>query len=107
MSFTEKTRYKEFGLVNHFEYDEIDRTMDSEPAIKTLVCLRRSTNYFSTLETLVHTVRVGETYHNLAQHYYNDARLWWFIADYNTRTSLELKEDDKIVIPPTTEVRSY
>jgi nucleoid-associated protein YgaU len=107
MAFTEKTRYKEFGLVSHYEYSSEDRIIDSDFEKESLVCLRRSTNYFSILETLVHCIKPGENYHNLAMHYYGDSRLWWFIADYNTKTSLELKQDDKIIIPPTTEVRSY
>lgn len=34
---------------------------------------------------LEHTVREGERLDLLALHYYNDARLWWRIADANAQ----------------------
>ena len=44
-SFDRKSRYKEYGLVVHFEFDTIDRTLDSSPSKSSIVCLRRSTHY--------------------------------------------------------------
>jgi nucleoid-associated protein YgaU len=107
-SFDRKSRYKEYGLVVHFEFDTIDRTLDSSPSKSSIVCLRRSTHYYSTLETLTHVVKPGESIHSLARNYYKDARLWWFIADYNPKVDVfNLKEDDELIIPPNTEVASY
>ena len=106
--FTSKTRYKEFGLVTHFQYNQYDRNIKATPAYENLVCFNRPTNFFSILDTLTHVVKPGQTIHMLARHYYNDARLWWFIADYNTTVDFNnLKEGDELIIPPNTEVFSY
>lgn len=106
--FTRKTRYKESGLIGNFEYNSFDRTINSEPARETDVVLRRSTHYYSTLETITHCVYQGQNIHNIAKSYYKDARLWWFIADYNPRVDVfNLKEFDELIIPPSTEVFGY
>ncbi len=106
--FTRKTRYKEFGLVANLEYQKYKRELNSLPDKEVLVCSNRSTNFFSLLETITHVVKQGETAHLLANFYYGDARLWWFIADYNTLIDFNnLKEGDELTIPPNTEVFAY
>ena len=105
---TRKSRYKEFGFVTYFEYKEEARSSDSAPEREVLTCLLRSTTYGSILDLINHTVKEGETIHKLALHYYGDARLWWFIADYNPLVDASyLKEGDKVIIPPNTEVNAY
>jgi len=106
--FTRKTRYKEFGLTDNLEYSPYKRSIDNIPERETLVCVNRSTSFSSRLETIVHVVKQGETVHNLSSHYYGDARLWWFIADYNQNIDYnDLKEGDNLIIPPNTEVFSF
>ena len=109
MSFiSNKSRYKEYGLVVYFEYEETSRSFDSLPARETLTTLLRPTSYGSSLDLLTHTVKLNETIHKLALRYYGDARLWWFIADYNPLIDANnLKEGDSLIIPPNREVNSY
>jgi len=103
-----KSRYKEYGLVVYFEYTEIARSSDSIPARETLTPLLRFTSYVSNLNLISHTIKQGETLHKLALHYYGDAKLWWFIADYNPLLEVNnLKEGDSLLIPPNTEVNAY
>lgn len=107
-NFNRKTRYKEYGLVVNYEYDTIDRKLTSLPKKNTIVCMRRSTHFFSVLETLTHVVKAGEDVHCLAKYYFKDSRLWWFIADYNPKVDIfNLQEGDELIIPPNTEVSSY
>ena len=105
---TDKSRYKEFGFVAYYEYDIANRSIDSEPKRQTVTPLLRSTYYRSLLELITHTVRQGEDMHRLALQYYGDAKMWWFIADYNPLVDCnDLKEGDYVLIPPNTEVNSY
>lgn len=109
MSFiTSKSRYKEYGLVVHYEYEEAFRTSDDLPKKEVLTTLRRPTSYVSSLRLLRHTVKEGETVHRLALRYYGDAKLWWFIADYNPLVDINnLESGSSLVIPPNTEVNAY
>lgn len=109
MSFiTRNSRYKEYGFVMYFEYREEARSVDSIPAQETVTCLLRPTTYFSALDLITHTVKQGETIHKIALYYFKDAKFWWFIADYNPLIDFNnLKEGDKILIPPNTEVNAY
>lgn len=103
-----KSRYKEYGFVTYFEYKEEARSIESSPEREVLTTLLRPTSYRSILDLISHTIRQGETIHKLALHYYGDARLWWFIADYNPLIDANnLKEGDKVLIPPNTEVNAY
>ena len=105
---TKKSRYKEYGFVVHYEYKEEARNIDSLPEKEVVTTLLRPTSYISTLDYICHIISQGENYHNLALKYYNDAKLWWFIADYNPTLDLSnLKEGDKVIIPPNTEVSAY
>lgn len=105
---TNKSRYKEYGLVAYYEYDETSRMLDSIPKKRVPTTLLRPTSYISLIELITHTIKQGETIHKLALHYYGNAALWWFIADYNPLLDANgLKEGDKVLIPPLTEVNSY
>ena len=104
--FTQKTRYKMLGLVRNYEYDSDKRALGDEPAASRLTTYLRPTAFTSTLPMSQHTLKQGESLHHLALHYYNDARLWWFIADYNDG-QVEFAEGDTILLPPTVEVDGY
>ncbi len=106
--FTQKSRYKEHGLVVNFEYRTEDRVAHSIPVNERLTTYSRPTFYRSELQTLTHVVKFGETIHQIASYYYRDARLWWFIADYNPLLDFNaLQVDDELIIPPNTEVNAY
>jgi len=105
---TTKSRYKEYGLVVYYEYAESARAFDSIPARETLTTLLRPTTFNSSLDLIIHTIKLGEDIHKLALHYYGDARFWWFIADYNPLLDVNnLKEGDQVSIPPNREVNAY
>lgn len=105
---TRKSRYKEYGFVVYYEYKEEARDIESAPEREIVTTLLRPTSYSSQLELISHTIRQGENMHNLALKYYKDARLWWFIADYNPLLDANnLKEGDQVVIPPNSEVNAY
>lgn len=105
---TKKSRYKEYGFVVHYQYKEEARNIDSTPDREVITTLLRPTTFISDLDLITHTLKQGEDYHRLALKYYNDARLWWFIADYNPLLNENnLQEGDKVVIPPNTEVNAY
>ena len=105
---TSKSRYKEFGLVAYYEYDEASRSLDSIPKKRTATTLLRPTYFTSSIDLLTHTIKQGEDLHKLALHYYGNASFWWFIADYNPLLDVNnVKEGDKVIIPPNSEVNSY
>lgn len=105
---TRKSRYKEYGFVVYYEYEEHFRNATSLPKKEVLTTLLRPTSYESELVLINHKVKQGETLHKLALHYYGDARFWWFIADYNPLlTANAIKEGDIVIIPPNTEVNAY
>jgi hypothetical protein len=105
---TRKSRYKEYGFVVHYEYKEESRSIEASPQRDVITTLLRPTTFESSLELIVHTIKMGETAHHLALRYYNDARLWWFIADYNPLLGAnDYKEGDQVLIPPNTEVNQY
>lgn len=104
----EKSRYKEYGFVAYYEYDEAKRGIDSAPERQTVTPLLRPTFFESRLELINHTVKQGETIHRLALHYYGDAKLWWFIADYNPLIDFNaLSVGDQLLIPSNREVNAY
>ena len=105
---TNKSRYKEFGLVVYYEYDETQRVGESLPKSESITTMHRDTTFESQLSLIQHTVKEGETIHKLSLHYYRDAKLWWFIADYNPLIDFRiLKVGDVVTIPPNTEVNAY
>lgn len=105
---TSKSRYKEFGFVVYYEYEETKRTIDDLPAKEVITTLRRPTFFVSRVRTLRHTIKQGETLHRLATKYFGDPRFWWFIADYNPLIDINnLEIGSTIIIPPNTEVNSY
>lgn len=106
MIFSQKTRYKLMGLVRNYEYDTDKRTLDDAPYGSHLTTFLRPTALTSSLPMSQHTIKEGETLHHLALHYYNDARLWWFIADYNDG-QVTFSEGDTVILPPSIEVNSY
>lgn len=102
------TRYKEYGFLHYEEYAIEDRILSSQPKKNTMVAFTRPTFFKSLLETLVHTLKQGENFHQLSLKYYGDARYWWFIADYNPLLDpLYLVEGNEVIIPPPTEVSTY
>lgn len=103
-----KSRYKEFGLVYQYEYSITKRNLDCTPERETVVTMDRLTSFDSDLTLINHTIKEGEDLHKLAYHYYNDARMWWFIADYNPLVDFNnLNVGDTLIIPPNTEVNAY
>lgn len=104
--FDAKTRYKYLGLLKHYEYSSEDRQLGADPEVARLIAFSRPTAFATSLPTFKHVLKQNETIHHLALHYFEDARLWWFIADYNDgRTVFE--EGEAIVIPPKIEVNQY
>lgn len=104
--FDEKTRYKALGLVRNNEYSTEERSFDSEPSGSRLVTYPRPTAFTTAAQTFRHTLKQNETLHHLALHYFGDARLWWFISDYNDGLTT-FNEGDSVVIPPRSEVNQY
>ena len=104
--FDEKTRYKSLGLVRYFEYSTEDRAFDSDPFGSKIVTYSRPTAFESALPTYTHTLKQGETLHHLALHYFGDARLWWFISDYNDGR-VNFSEGDSVLMPPKSDVNQY
>ena len=104
--FDPKTRYKALGLVRYFEYTSEDRILGAEPAGSRLTPFSRPTAFESDLQTFEHVLKQNETLHHLALHYFGDARLWWFISDYNDGKTV-FYEGDSVVIPPQIEVSQY
>lgn len=105
---TPKSRYKEFGFVVYYEYDETKRSLDSAPQRRTITPLLRPTTFESDLELIRHTIKQGEDLHRLALHYYGDARFWWFIADYNPLLSENnIAVGDQVLIPSNREISAY
>lgn len=52
-------------------------------------------------DSLVHTLKGGETLDQLAALYYGREDLWWRIADANpNRFALDWKPGDTLIIPP-------
>lgn len=52
-------------------------------------------------DSILHTVRVGETLDQLAATYYSREDLWWRIADANAaRVAMDLRPGEVLVIPP-------
>lgn len=107
-SYDRKTRYLEYGLMDHFEYSNDDRYAHSVPKLVKLVTNFRFTAYESEVQRVYHVVKEGDTIHRLAIRYFGDPKLWWFIADYNPTIDFDnLKEDEVINIPPYSEVSGY
>lgn len=106
MIFSQKTRYKFMGLVRNYEYSTDQRSLDDTPEASRLTTFLRPTAFTSELPMSSHTLKQGETLHHLALHYYGDARLWWFIADYNDG-QVDFNEGDSVILPPSIEVNSY
>jgi nucleoid-associated protein YgaU len=105
---TEKSRYKEFGFVFNYEYELGKRMEDSAPARETVTALLRPTSMVSAIELISHTIKQGEDLHRLALKYYGDAKLWWFIADFNPLLSEnDLKVGDQVLIPSNRQVNAY
>lgn len=104
--FDSKTRYKALGLARYFEYSSEDRLLGAEPKSSHIVAYSRPTAFESELQTFQHTLKQNETLHHLALHYFNDARLWWFISDYNDGRT-DFNEGDSVTIPPKIEVSQY
>ena len=103
---TSKSRYKEFGLTYNREYASDDRSESSLPARSRLVAFTRPTSFASTSRTRTHIVREGQTLHHLALHYFGDARLWWFISDYNGGIT-SVSPEQEVVIPSQADVSQY
>ena len=105
---TRKSRYKEYGLVVYYEYSDALRNADAIPEREVVTTMHRDTSFESELDLIEHTVKQGETIHRLALHYYRDAKMWWFIADYNPNVDYQnLQSGDVLIIPPNTEVNAY
>ena len=104
--FSDKTRYKALGLLRHFEYASQRRSLGDRYVTTKIVTYLRPTAFESSLELVEHTIKQGETLHHLALHYYGDARLWWFIADYNDGKS-DFTFGESVIIPPNIEVNAY
>jgi len=103
---TTKSRYKEFGLTYNREFASDDRSEASLPVASRLVAFSRPTAFVSTERTRRHIVTEGQTLHHLALHYFGDARLWWFISDYNGGITA-LAQEQEIVIPSPLDISQY
>lgn len=106
--FDYNTRYSEYGLIEHFEYSSDDRSVSSIPKLINQVTNFRFTSYESSIQAKYHVVKEGDDIHRLAMRYFGDAKLWWFIADYNYNIDFEnLQRNQVIYIPPYLEISSF
>ena len=103
---TSKSLYKEYGLTYNREYDSEDRSESSLPVASRLVAFTRPTAFASQSRTRKHIITEGQTLHHLALHYYGDARLWWFISDYNGGIT-SVTQDQEVIIPSPVDVSQY
>lgn len=95
-----KRRYDETGYIYNLEYSNSRRQLSNIFQDRRLTTARRPTSWVITGVNTYYIVEDGDTYHSIALKIYNDARCWWYLADFNPTVDFNaLTQGTQLIVP--------